>query len=566
MKNLSFKYISFFLIILFFILIISIIAGARYQIYVIQDSNNRLNFVYGLKDKLINLELALEKSLMPMHDYIITGEKNDNEQIELENLVYREYKILNTSIENIPHEEQRMKFKTYNDTLNNLINKIILSEREVLDRKFSKNEMGKAMEKIDALIPEYENFIDNYEYEINKMVNNIEEWRKSRARNAIIFVLLLESIIIGIVLFSFIKFIFIMNKFIKEYTEYLNKIAKEKTFIARMKSMNIKEFRIIVDTLNNFVNQLHNAFITFNQHSNELAAFSEELSASSEEISSATEEVASSAELITEEISSVKDNTDEIKENVNDLQELMDQTEGYLNKSKSINEEFMKLMSNETNLIDDSSNKFDEMEESLKNVQLFIDDFSNQVNTIQESVDSIKSIHKKIELLSLNAAIEAARAGKEGGGFAVIAEEIRSLSSRSAEASGEIEKVMGDVISNIKQLHQLINQSMDGFLNIQEEWGVIANVTKKIQGESTVSYEESMKINEHIDKLRNRFLFVNDSFIQIVRKIENIVSTSEEISSSNEEISSQMEELAASSEELNSKAMTIKEFVDQYKL
>ena len=251
---------------------------------------------------------------------------------------------------------------------------------------------------------------------------------------------------------------------------------------------------------------------------------------------------------------------------VETMNTLMQETVKYLEKAKDVNEEFINLMSSETQMIGSSSEKFEQMEESLRNVKVFIDDFSSQVNTIQVSVDSIKSIHKKIELLSLNAAIEASRAGKEGGGFAVIAEEIRTLSSKSAEASGEIEKIMSDVINNIKQLHTLINHSIDGFNKIQTEWTMISDISSKVSTESQNTYEETNRLNKQVGVISEEFRKLNQLFNEIKTRMDNVVASSEQISSSNEEISSQMEELTSSSQELNDKALNIKEYVEKYKV
>ncbi len=425
----------------------------------------------------------------------------------------------------------------------------IFPELEKRNIYFSDTLVAGTKNQIQSIIGKHTDFIDN-----------------ALKIRIYIMMIIFAGIIAGLIIIIIFTNI-VLRKRMKEFISRINKLSSDKDFnMDDAVDARFEELRKINYSVMEFVSVIKDIIMKLNASSSEIAAFSQQLAASSEEVSSATEEVSASTENITSDIMLLKDYTDNMNKTVEQMNALMDNTISFLERAKSVNEEFMVLMSSETKMINNSTDNFITMEKSIENIKLFIDDFIGQVKNIQSSVDSIKKVHKKIELLSLNAAIEAARAGKEGGGFAVIAEEIRSLSSRSSEASKDIEKIMDEVISNIRQLHNLINESLTGFKNIQEDWGKVSEISAKVSSESENTYNETNNLTDGIKKIESQFSELSNLFKEIKIRIDNVVASAEQISSSNEEITSQMEELTSSSQELSEKAQDIKGYVEHFKL
>lgn len=133
-----------------------------------------------------------------------------------------------------------------------------------------------------------------------------------------------------------------------------------------------------------------------------------------------------------------------------------------------------------------------------------VDNLKSATAGINDFVNIIKGISDQTNLLALNAAIEAARAGEQGRGFAVVADEVRTLAQRSAEASNEISNL-------IEQVNQQMEQVIAGIHEVGEKSGEIS--------QSTASIETTADNIVNVSK--NMYCVINsstaDAFIQTVK-------------------------------------------------
>ncbi|XPV20393.1 methyl-accepting chemotaxis protein [Pseudomonas palleroniana] len=146
----------------------------------------------------------------------------------------------------------------------------------------------------------------------------------------------------------------------------------------------------------------------------------------------------------------------------------------------------------------------EDLQKSTQTMQLLEQD-SHNINTI---LDTIRSIAEQTNLLALNAAIEAARAGDQGRGFAVVADEVRALARRTADSTGEIDSLLG----NLARRTQEVTQQMQGSLQV-----------------SHASVERIQQARDSFDKIRGSVDSIRDQNTQIATAAEQQHQVAEEI-------------------------------------
>jgi len=188
---------------------------------------------------------------------------------------------------------------------------------------------------------------------------------------------------------------------------------------------------------------------------------------------------------------------------------------------------------------------------SVNDSSVVIQELSEETNNIVSVLDVIKGIAEQTNLLALNAAIEAARAGEQGRGFAVVADEVRSLASKTQQSTGDINDML-----------EKLRAGVDKAVN--------SMVTGKEKADKTVEY--ASKSEESVSKISQALANISGNIIQIASAIEeqssviqNLNVNIENVNMLSQDSSQQSKEIATSAKQLNGFADALAEDVSRFR-
>ena len=152
-----------------------------------------------------------------------------------------------------------------------------------------------------------------------------------------------------------------------------------------------------------------------------------------------------------------------------------------------------------------------EIEQSAQSIQ----QLERDSNAIQSILGTIRSIAEQTNLLALNAAIEAARAGEQGRGFAVVADEVRALAKRTADSTAEIDGLLGNLANRTAEVAEQMHASLevsqqsvnriglarDSFGQIRESVDIIRDMNTQIATAAEEQHQVAEEINRHIAQI-----------------------------------------------------------------
>ena len=195
-----------------------------------------------------------------------------------------------------------------------------------------------------------------------------------------------------------------------------------------------------------------------------------------------------------------------------------------------------------------------------------ITELGEESDRIGKIVDTISSIAAQTNLLALNAAIEAARAGEHGRGFAVVADEVRKLAEQSSESAGEI----AGLITSIQE------KSQKAVAVMQEGVGRVEAGTKVVQ-DSGASFNEiaemvrkvveaSQEMNNIVNALNENTKTIGGAIQTVAVKSSSVSSEAESVSAASEELTATMSEIESSSGVLADMAKDMLKAVENFKM
>ena len=189
-------------------------------------------------------------------------------------------------------------------------------------------------------------------------------------------------------------------------------------------------------------------------------------------------------------------------------------------------------------------NKLDEMIKEIELAGSIVDELNNAVRNIGKVTEKIKSIADQTNLLALNAAIEAARAGEHGRGFAVVADEVRKLAEESRKSTEEI----NEIVKNVQEETQKV---IDAIMEVKADSAEGSKGIEIALNKASEIAEAVGKISEMLERISKGAEDGLERIESLVKSFEEVASTAEENASSSEETSAAIEEQSAAVQQIS---------------
>jgi len=340
----------------------------------------------------------------------------------------------------------------------------------------------------------------------------------------------------------------------------------EGDFTVRSNLKSGDEVQVLADTQNKMAEKLSTLVLNIRKICTELASSSDTLAATSQETTATTEEISRALNDIAETT------TTQARETEGGLIKTMELSDNIQKVSNSIDD--IISMFTEASAIDIKGGKVVklllEKTEQSNSASLRASNAINEMNTSSEKIsvimNTITQIASQTNLLSLNASIEAARAGDAGRGFAVVATEIKKLAEQSSIAAKEIDDIITGIqtqskkaVSEMKITHIAITDQDKAVKETKAIFGEISTTTTNLKNEVA-------KINE----MNRKMISEKDSIVNTMQEIsasaqQNSAAT-EQISASSQEQVAGMEEVSKTAEQLNFVAQTLTSEIEKFKI
>ncbi len=333
--------------------------------------------------------------------------------------------------------------------------------------------------------------------------------------------------------------------------------------------------QIIVKS-NDAIGQLGNAFNDMQESlrrlvhkveesAEQVASSAEELSANAEETSAATGQVAIS-------IQEVASNADKQKTGVDTTAKALEEvSEGAMriaNNSTLVSElsrHTMVQAEEGGTAVRDTVNQMESIHQSVMESNTMIQSLYESSKEVSSILNVITGIADQTNLLALNAAIEAARAGEHGKGFAVVADEVRKLAEQSQTSAQEIHKIVNRIQKDTESTVQtMVRVTDDVQAGVKVSNEAIEKFSQIIEGtkEITPQMEDvSATVQEMSAAIQEIMAIAND----VVIAAQGNAATSEEVAASAEEQIAAMEEISQSAEDLSSMAEELKFAISKFR-
>lgn len=314
----------------------------------------------------------------------------------------------------------------------------------------------------------------------------------------------------------------------------------------------IEKMKELTQSLGNIVGKIRNSSDTMSANSYELNDTSSQTLAANNEISKAVEDVAEGSTGMAASISKINENLLEMSNETKDINASVDEIK---NQTTAV-QDSSKIMNDKIKSMQDSSHK---MDEGISAISKRIETVNTTVDKVSNIVSVIEEISSETNLLSLNASIEAARAGDAGKGFAVVAQEIRVLSDNTNTELENIKQIISSLVEECRYCVQASGTIVEDNAKQKEEIKAVLDEFGSLDEQIQKTAEKA----DEIEELVTAMIELNDDITKSSNSLTDVsaanAAATEEMNANIEELNAMMHGVSEMAEHMNNESDGLKE-------
>ncbi|GKV67123.1 MULTISPECIES: methyl-accepting chemotaxis protein [unclassified Sporosarcina] len=559
----TFKSIRGKLLFGFSVVVLLIVLVGSYMIYTLQQNNKLTQNILEKELPLLiadeQLSLDMANRIATSRGFILTGEQHYQD-------LFDEY-----TADSAADQEAIRELGTSQETMD-LMDRTVKWREAITDDVFTEYKRGNEEEarvNLLALNEEALSLMGAYEETASNREQFIIELEKEMLAGGKTTAIVVTSVIILVILLSIAAALVTSNSITRPLgivNDRMKRLADGDLTGEPLETHLRDEIGQLIASTNEMNRSTHHLLDEIGHVSSTVSTQSEELTQSANEVKAGTEQIATTMEDLAHGTESQADNASSLSSNM----------ESFVLKVAGANESgrFIQQSSDEilgmtvegSELMNSSSKQMGLIDKMVHEAVLKVEGLDQHTQQISELVSVIQDIAAQTNLLALNAAIEAARAGEHGKGFAVVADEVRKL----AEQSSASVTTITDIVRRIQSESSMVTDSLQmGYKEVEEGTGQIertGETFQKINEAVTAMTERIRGMAQDLQAISTNSEEMSSSIEEIAAITEESAAGVQETSASSEQASSAMEEVAKSSGDLAALAEELNNLVRQFKL